>query len=255
MTETLVFDDIETEVTPPDVSHIITEDDTPVDNLFSEKQMRLLAESLYASWRGPADGRPFVVMANVGLFFHPRQPPLVPDVLLSLGVTVPEELWDKSHRSYFIWEYGKPPEVVIEVVSNQKGGELNNKLLDYARLGVAYYVVFDPDLRLSDQQLRIFSRQGPRFQETTDTWFSGVDLGVTLWTGEYEGAHDTWLRWRNEQGALIVTGKEAAGQAAIRAEQAETRAEQAETRAEQAEEQAARLAAKLRALGIDPDTV
>ena len=33
-----------------DLSHIVTEDDTPVDNLFSERQMRLLVESLYVSW-------------------------------------------------------------------------------------------------------------------------------------------------------------------------------------------------------------
>ena len=70
----------------PDISHIITEDDTPVDNMFSEKQMRLLTHTLYASWPGPGDGRPFVAMANVGLFFAIHAPPLVPDVLVSLDV-------------------------------------------------------------------------------------------------------------------------------------------------------------------------
>ncbi len=33
----------------PDVSHLITEDDTPVDNLFSEKQQRLLTRPLYVT--------------------------------------------------------------------------------------------------------------------------------------------------------------------------------------------------------------
>jgi hypothetical protein len=28
----------------PDVEHLVTEDDTPVDGIFSEKQMRLLTE-------------------------------------------------------------------------------------------------------------------------------------------------------------------------------------------------------------------
>jgi hypothetical protein len=85
----------------PAVEHLVTEDDTPVDNTFSEKQQRLLTESLYSSWAG----HQFVAMANVGLFFSVHQPPLVPDVLLSLDVTMPENLWLKSHRSYFIWEY------------------------------------------------------------------------------------------------------------------------------------------------------
>ena len=111
-------------ITKLDLSHIVTEDDTPVDNLFSERQMRLLAESLYTSWSGPGEGRTFVAMANVGLFFHLREPPLVPDVLVSLDVTLPPEPWEKEHRSYFVWEYGKPPDVVVEIVSNKVGKEL-----------------------------------------------------------------------------------------------------------------------------------
>jgi hypothetical protein len=35
----------------PSVNHVITEDDTPVDNFFSEKLQRLLTEVLYASWK------------------------------------------------------------------------------------------------------------------------------------------------------------------------------------------------------------
>jgi hypothetical protein len=35
------------------VAELITEDDTPVDNLFSEKQQRLLAGTLYTGWTPP----------------------------------------------------------------------------------------------------------------------------------------------------------------------------------------------------------
>ncbi len=41
----------------PNIDHIVTEDDTPVDNMFSEKQQRLLSGSLYDSWN---PGRPFI---------------------------------------------------------------------------------------------------------------------------------------------------------------------------------------------------
>src|SRR5229473_7405843 len=115
-----------------DVNNLITEDDTPVDNLFSEKQQRLLTEPLYSSWAGPAGPtdarRKFLAAANVGLFPSVHQPPLVPDVFLSLDVEVAEDWYDKSHRSYFFWEFGKAPEAVIEIVSNQKGHELGSKL-------------------------------------------------------------------------------------------------------------------------------
>lgn len=38
----------------PRVDDLVTEDDTPVDNIFSAKQHRLLVEPLYSSWRGGA---------------------------------------------------------------------------------------------------------------------------------------------------------------------------------------------------------
>jgi hypothetical protein len=58
-----------------------------VDNLFSEKQRRLLTEPLYASWQ-PAEQRAFAVFANVGLFYALREPALVPDAMLSMDISL-----------------------------------------------------------------------------------------------------------------------------------------------------------------------
>ena len=55
----------------PCLDDIVTEDDTPVDSLFAEKQQRLLTEPLYTSWPGPGEGRPFLAAANVGVFYSP----------------------------------------------------------------------------------------------------------------------------------------------------------------------------------------
>ena len=57
-----------------DIQCLITEDDTPVDNLPSEKQQRLLTEPLYSAWAGPGEGRTFLAAANVGIFAHLAQP-------------------------------------------------------------------------------------------------------------------------------------------------------------------------------------
>ena len=178
-------------------------------------------------------------MANVGIFATAQQSTLVPDLLLSLDVRAPDDPFPKINRSYFVWQYGKPPDVVIEVVSNRKGGELANKLLDYARMGVAFYVVYDPEGHISEQPLRIFTRHGSSFTETTDPWLHDIGLGLTLWEGEYEDIRGVWLRWCNQDGTILRTGQE--------------NAEQERARAEQANERVAALAAKLRALGIDPD--
>ena len=53
--------DIESEI---DYDRLITEDDEPVDNLFSERQQKLLPDSLYASWNYT---KPFLACANVGI--------------------------------------------------------------------------------------------------------------------------------------------------------------------------------------------
>jgi Uma2 family endonuclease len=228
------------EIPEPDISQLITEDDTPVDNIFSEKQQRLLAESLYTSWPGPSgEERTFIALVNVGMFYTVNQPALVPDVLVSLDVQLPDELWAKKNRSYFIWEYGKPPEVVIEIVSNLEGGEDSDKLRRYARLGIAYYVIYDPMQLLSDRPLRLYERRRATYVEMSEYWLPELELGLTLWEGEYESHHGTWLRWCNRDGAVLMTGAEAAQRERQRAEQERQRAEH--------------LAAQLRALGVEPE--
>ena len=223
----------------PNIDHIVTEDDTPVDNVFSEKQQRLLTETLYASWTGPGPERPFVAMANVGLFYHLRRPPLVPDMLLTLDVEVPSEIHLKQNRSYFVWEYGKPPDAVIEVVSNREGGEDKKKLATYARIGVRYYAIYDPDRFLSPVPLRVYRLEALEYHQIGEPyWFVDIGLGLRIWHGLYEDMEADWLRWFDASGALVATGREGK-------EVAEARAENAEARAE-------RLAEQLRQLGVEP---
>lgn len=251
------------EIPRPDISHLVTEDDTPVDNIFSEKQMRLLASSLYSGWTGPRDGRPYVLMTNVALYYGLQSPPLVPDFLLSLGVTPPAEpidpkthFYPKENRSYFVWEYGKPPDLVVEIVSNRKGGELGDKLLDYARAGVGYYVVFDPMQALGEDFLRIFTRHGNSFRETTEHWFPEIDLGIRLWTGPWEEwPPQQWLRWVDREGNLIPTSAEAQAAARQETTEANRRAAEAEKAAAEERRQREELLAKLRAAGIDPEAI
>jgi Uma2 family endonuclease len=245
MTESLEVVDDTWKVTPPDISHIITEYEAPVDNVFSERQMGLLTDALYASRQEADEEGAFVALANVGLFYAIHQDPFVPDVLVSLGVKLPQDVWLKEHRSYFIWEYGKPPDIVVEIVSNRVGGELSRKRSGYARLGITYYIVFDPEKQLSPQPLYLFELRGGAYVELDQPWLPAVQLGVTLWQGIYMGLEAEWLRWCDIDGTLLLTGDEAAQAARIQAAEAQARAEQERERAEQE---------RLRALGIDPDT-
>lgn len=253
----------------PNVSHLVTEDDEPVDNWFQERQQRLLVDSLYASWALAGQSEPFLAAADVGLFYKASGSAIVPDVMVSLDVTPPEDWWEQHNRCYMTWEFGKSPDIAIEIVSNSKGGE-EGKREDYARAGVSYYVIFDPLLYLSKRPLRVYALHIGRYVEILDpSKFEEIPLGLTFWKGSYEGMAGTWLRWCDPEGELLLTGSERAGLAEERAGLAEERAGLADERAELAEERASqaeklveeknadneRLRQKLRELGLDPDTV
>jgi Uma2 family endonuclease len=223
----IVISVVDDEIIEIDYTHIITEDNKSVDNLFSEKQQRLLTEPLYTSWK-PQNGKIFFAIANVGLFYSTEKPALVPDMMLSLGVSAPPEMWEKQHRSYFIWKYGKPPEIVIEIVSNLKGNELGDKKEMYAKIGIPYYVIFDPAEHYGKPNIRVFENKAFEYYPKKNLIFNDLGLHLIVWEGEYEGVFATWLRWADHEGKLILTGKEQ------------------EMRAE-------KLAQKLRELGINPE--
>ena len=133
----------------PDANLLVTEDDTPVDNLASAKQQRLLVGSLYSSLQNQT----FLAEANVGVYHTAGEPPIVPDVFISFDVQVPENWWEKQNRCYMVWRFGKPPEVVLEIVSNKEGDELGKKLQIYEHMRASYYIVYDPNQQLGEKVL------------------------------------------------------------------------------------------------------
>ena len=245
-------------VTELDISHLVIEDDTPVDNLQSAQQQRLLVEPLYSS---PGVPRPFLADANVGLFYKLHGEPVVPDALLSLGVQRAEDYSQRRHRSYFVWEFGKVPEVCIEIVSNKEGNEVTlsakaqrekktqSKKDIYAQIGVPYYVVFDPlqqipgPKEMAQALVRVWTLTSGQYVELTtveglitpgaSVWLETVGLGLTLWEGLFEDeVPRLWLRWCDREGQVIPTGAEGQAAERQRADAQQQRAEQSESQLE-----------------------
>src|SRR5258708_7682339 len=78
-------------------AHLITEDGKPVDNLYSERLMKLLTESLYVSqWTD----RKFLACTDVGVFMTNQNPAIVPDVFVSMDVEPFPDRFAKAGRSY-----------------------------------------------------------------------------------------------------------------------------------------------------------
>ena len=221
-----------------DIETLVTEDDTPVDNMPSEKQQRLLTEPLYSSWAGPGGGRTFLAAANVGVFPEPRNPAIVPDVFVSLDVQVHQNWWDKAHRSYFVWEFGKPPDLVVEIVSNREGNEVGRKRQRYAGMGVGYYVIHDPLHQVMDDELRIYRLSDGSYERQESRWFPELRLGLMLWDGVFEAVRSRWLRWIDEHGVMIPTGRERADEEHRRADEERQRADEEHRRADEERQRA-----------------
>jgi Uma2 family endonuclease len=211
-----------------DYDALVTEDGRPVDNLYVEKLYRLLTDRLYTSWR---PGRPFMAMSDVGWFHHHEEQPMAPDVMVSLDVT-PRDPTTREGRSYFQWVHRKPPDVVIEVLSDERGDEAGEKMRKYQQWDLRYYVIHDPLGVISEEVLRAFELRGGRFAPIDPRWIENLGLGLTMWEGNYQGVTHTWLRWCDRDGKVLPTGEE---------------------RAALAEETAERLRAQLRKLGAEPE--
>ncbi|MFS8853391.1 Uma2 family endonuclease [Synechococcus sp. R5-16] len=226
-------------------SDLVIEDDEPADSILSKKLQRLLTSALYASFQPKAEDTgeliPFLATANIGLFSALKLPPLMPDVTLSLEVAPPASFERKEDRTYLVWEMGKPPDVVIEIVSKRKGEELGRKRKDYARAGVSYYAVYDrtagvasPLRQLRELQgspLALFQRRGGEFVPFASTWLedkglrpanakrlrpanakrlrpaNAIGLGLTLWQRSFEVVNTEWLRWPNGYAGVIGRGR------------------------------------------------
>jgi hypothetical protein len=198
------------EVAMPSDDALVTEDYKPFESILVEKLYRLLTSPLYANWSGPGEQAPFLVLANVGLFYKAKTPAVVPDCLFSLDVRCPEDLHIKQGHSYYVWLMGKPPDVVIEIVSDKLGGEDGYKRDLYAQIGVPYYAIFDPDHYLSEDTLRTYHLNGRKYRPVEPGPWEDIDLGLRVCEGVIEGVEDTWLRWCDANGEIIPTAEERA---------------------------------------------
>jgi Uma2 family endonuclease len=266
-------------------------DETPVDSELQDIIPHLLKSILTLIW-GQRDDWFFGI--DMAWHYHPKEPAIVPDGFLSLGV--PRIKGENLRLSYVTWEENDIiPLLALEVVSKTPGGEYKRKKIEYARLGVLYYVIYAP--RRRQPHLSIYRLHEGKYQLINNhpVWMPEVGLGIGAEVGIYEGITREWLYWYDRQGNRYPTEAEVRLQAQQRIEQerqarlqaqqiteqerqarlqaqqiteqerqarlqAQQRIEQerqgrlqAQQREEQQRQRAEKLAARLRALGIDPE--
>jgi Uma2 family endonuclease len=213
----------------PTAEDLLDSDETPVDNELQELVPTLLKHLLSMIWGDRAD---WFMGIDMGIYYDPDQPPIVPDAFISLGVEAVKG--ENLRSSYVLWEEGGIlPQFVLEVVSKKYRAEYSSKKAFYEELGVLYYAVYNPHRRRK-ATLELYKLIQGKYLPVVGNpvWMPELELGLGRERSRYQGREREWLFWYNAGGERYLMAEEQLIQA------------EAKVRA---------LADRLRDLGVDPD--
>jgi Uma2 family endonuclease len=208
------------------------DDDTPMDSDRHAAQIELLKECLRLAWAG----RDFFIGGNMFVYFNRDQIRTRdfrgPDVFVVLDVP------QRERRGWVVWDEGKAPDVVIELLSDTTAavdrGE--KKLVYQDRLRTPEYYWYHPFTSEFAGWLLLDGVYVPIAPDDAGRFISPrLGLALRIWEGQYAGITAPWLRWATLEDELLPTGEEYAEQERVRAEQERIRAERERQRAEQME--------------------
>jgi Uma2 family endonuclease len=201
----------------------------------------------------------FFVGADLNLYYDVRHTGWYkrPDWFLVLGAPASQSQ-EELRWSYLMWREGVAPFLVVELLSPGTEDEDLGQTLRVVGKPPTKWQVYEQILRVNfyalydrySKQFRLFELRGNGYVELTidgkGFWFEALQLGLRLWNGSYFGVAGQWLRWYDRSGNWVGTDRE-------QLLQAQEEVEIAKQQKEDAEQRAARLAARLRELGIDPE--
>ncbi len=199
------------------------DDGVPMETQRHVLQLNLLMDPLLLHW---ADRHDCFVGGNMFLYFSVEQIRhndfFSPDFFVALDVP------RRERKSWVVWQEGKGPDVVIELLSESTAerdrGE--KKRIYQDRLRVPEYFWFDP---FSGEWAGFGLVNGiyePREPDEAGRLISGkLNLALTRWEGEYKSVRARWLRWETLEGELLPTPQEVAEGERRRAEEERRRAD------------------------------
>jgi Uma2 family endonuclease len=233
-------------------------DDTPVDNENQNTLPNWLLAILEEVWRERQD---WFFGVDMGIYDREAQrrgvPVAVPDGFLSIGV--PRHKRDgKGRLSYVLQEENNTlPILVLEMVSKTYGQEYDQKFQDYERLGVTYYLIYNPEYSQRDrhQPFELYQLVNGRYQrqESEPIWVPEIGLGIGRVQGELGGIEREWLAWYTQSGEAYPLPHQMIRQLEAQLDQERQEATRQWQRAEQERAEKLRLLEKFRQLGVDPN--
>ncbi|USR93066.1 Uma2 family endonuclease [Phormidium yuhuli AB48] len=271
VSETLSKEEIdEIEVPPSD----LPSDEPPLESSLHLQQILLLISCLNWLWK---DRQDYFCAGNLTIYYSPRQLKSElfrgPDFFVVRGTT------NQPRKSWVVWhEEGKYPDIIIELLSDStaKTDRELKKGIYQDTFRTPDYFWFDPH-SLEFQGFHIIDGRYHPLEANAQGWLWSEQLEL------YLGIHQDRLRFFTPEGTLVPTPEEAAEAEFQRAEterqraevefqraeterqraevefqRAETERQRAEVefqRAETERQANAKLIAKLRELGVDPDSL
>ena len=229
------------ETSLPDHTQLPESDGTFVKNWQEHPQSILLTDSITKVLQKLHPDGQYTIGQDCGIYWRITEPPEkgaeAPDWYYVPNV--PPLLNGKTRRSYVLWQEYISPLIVLEFASGN-GAEERDKTPWKGKFWIyeqvikpAFYGIYE----VNKASIEVYELIGGKYQLLAanerghySITTMGIELG--LWQGEYQNMELPWLRWWDLQGNLLLTGEE---------------------RAEQETQRANRLAAQLRALGIEPE--
>lgn len=203
--------------TPPTQAELPYDDGVPMESARHKAQMELLIDGLIPWLARRTDG---FVGGNMFVYYSlaqlRNQDFKGPDVFVVLGVPKGER------RSWVVWEEGKAPDVVIELLSPSTTvvDKTAKKRIYQEQMRVPDYFWYDP---FAPEDWAGFSLQQGRYQplrpnDRHQLVSGALGLALQQWSGTYREIEATWLRWATLEGVLLPTPEEQERQRADRAE-------------------------------------
>ncbi|BDI14845.1 hypothetical protein ANSO36C_06470 [Nostoc cf. commune SO-36] len=195
----------------PSSAELPCSDDTPVDNEDQNFIPNLLLFLLQYIWANRND---WFFSVDMGVYHTTGVSPLVPivpDGFLSLGVE--RRRAGKSRKSYVVWEENNiVPILALEIVSLTPGAEYDKKLDIYAKLGVLYYIIYNPEHWQRDrhQPFEVYRLVNGSYQLQIGEPFWMPEIGLGIGRSQYVSGNiqRQVLYWYDRQGNRYQTPEE-----------------------------------------------
>ena len=230
----------------PDHTQLPESDDSFVKNFQEHPQSLLLTDSIGPVLQRLHPDGDYIIGQDCGIYWRETEPAEkgaeAPDWFYVPGV--PPLLNGQIRRSYVLWREYIAPLIALEFASGDGSEERDRtpllrtegdkstkpgKFWVYEQIiHIPYYGIYT----VAEAGLEVYTLTGGSYQllnanERGHFVIPPLEVELGIWQGSYQNQPQRWLRWWDLDGNLLLTGRERSD----------------------------RLAARLRELGVDPDTL